>query len=228
MLRHAVFAIAFTLAGASLPVWAGTPAAATTSASSTAAHQKPVQVIKTIANELGQAIDGHQKELKAHKGKLIKIINRIFLPHFDVDYAAILVLGRHARTATPKQRERFAHAFYKSITHRYAEALVNYTRGAVTVLPSRGPLDARRTIVRSKVHLNNGKSISVDYAFHKTPDGSWKVYDVIIAGISYIANYRNQVNVQIQKEGLNGLIHDLETRGSKVLKPAKGNDDADS
>jgi phospholipid transport system substrate-binding protein len=155
---------------------------------------------------------------------LIKIIDQVFLPHFDVDYAAILVLGRHARSATPEQRSKFAKAFYESITHRYAEGLVNYTRGAVTVQPFRGKLDARRTIVRTTVKLNNGKSLSVDYAFRKTPDGTWKVYDVIVEGISYIANYRNQVDAEIQKEGLDGLIKKLQNQGANALKKMQKQD----
>ncbi len=214
MLRTAAFAIALSLAAFGLPTAAVQSAAA---GSRPATVQTPVQVVQSIADQLADAIDGHRQELKANKEKLIKIIDRIFLPHFDIDYASILVLGRHARQATPAQRERFAKAFYNSITHRYAEGLLNYTRGAVKVLPSRGPLDERRTIVRTVVKLDDGKTVSVDYAFRKTRDGQWKVYDVIIEGISYISNYRNQVDAEIRKEGLDGLIHRLETQGGKAL-----------
>ncbi len=178
----------------------------------------PQQVVQEIADELAQKIDGHRDELKNDREKLISVIDSIFLPHFDLDYASILVLGRHAREASPQQRERFAKAFYKSITNRYAEGLLNYTKGSVQVLPFKGDLDQRRSIVRTRVILNDGKSISVDYAFRKTRSGQWKAYDVIIEGISYITNYRNQVDAEIRKEGIEKLIERLETQGADALK----------
>jgi phospholipid transport system substrate-binding protein len=49
---------------------------------------------------------------------------------------------------------------------------------------------------------------------------------VIIEGISYITNYRNQVDAEIRKVGIEQLITNLETRGSKALETlAKDNKD---
>jgi len=148
---------------------------------------------------------------------LIAVIDDTFLPHFDIDYASILVLGQNASKASPEQRQRFAKAFYNSITHRYAEGLLNYTRGRVKVLPFSGDLNNKRTIVRTQVMLDDGKSVSVDYAFRKSASGDWKAYDVIIEGISYITNYRNQVDAEIKKEGLDKLTVDLESKGSAAI-----------
>jgi phospholipid transport system substrate-binding protein len=178
----------------------------------------PDTVVQGIADDLGKAIDGHKDELKADHEKLIKIIDGILLPRFDIDYASILVLGQYARTATPEQRARFAKAFYNSIAHRYAEGLLNYTRGAVRVLPTKGEMSDKRTIVRTEVMLDDGKKLAVDYAFRKTKEGDWKAYDVIIEGISYITNYRNQVGAEIQKSSIDALITRLETQGEKVLE----------
>lgn len=220
MLRTVAFVFALTLSGAALPALAAVPSSAAPAAQP-ANVQTPVQVVKSIANDLADALDGHRKELKANREKLIKVIDGILLPHFDIDYASILVLGRHAREATPAQRERFAQAFYNSITHRYAEGLLNYTRGAVKVLPLRGEPNPRRTVVNTTVALDNGKDVSIDYAFRKTSDGTWKVYDVIVEGISYITNYRNQVDAAIRKEGLEALISHLESQGGKALDEMK-------
>ncbi len=193
---------------------------------SAAAQQTPAQVVQVIADQLANAIDGHRDELKHNQEKLIKVIDGVFLPHFDLDYASILVLGQHAREATPEQRERFAKAFYNSITHRYAEGLLNYTRGRVKVLPFKGDLNVKRTVVRTQVVLDDGKLVSIDYAFRKSRSGDWKAYDVIIEGISYVTNYRNQVDAEIRKVGIEQLIANLENQGSKALETmAKDNKD---
>lgn len=191
-----------------------------------AATQTPEQIIQSIADQLATAIDGHRAELKQNQDKLISIIDEVLLPHFDIDYASILVLGQHAREATPAQRERFAKAFYNSITHRYAEGLLDYTRGRVKVLPFSGDLNDKRTVVRTQVVMDDGKLVSIDYAFRKSRSGDWKAYDVIIEGISYVTNYRNQVDAEIRKNGIEGLITNLETKGGKALdsmtKDSKG------
>lgn len=213
MLRRLALATAIAFGSViAAPVLAqGAPATA-------AAAQAPVQVVQGIADQLASAIEGHRDELKKNQEKLISVIDEAFLPHFDVDYASILVLGQHARETSPEQRERFAHAFYNSITHRYAEGLLNYTRGRVKVLPFNGDLNDKRTVVRTQVVLDDGKLVSVDYAFRKSRNGDWKAYDVIIEGISYVTNYRNQVDAEIRKAGIEKLITNLETQGSKALE----------
>ena len=183
-----------------------------------AANLAPDQVVQKIADDLANSIGAHREELKADRDRLIREIDAILLPHFDIEYASLLVLGRNAREATPQQRSRFAKAFYNSIAHRYAEGLLNYTRGNVRVLPFKGELNAKRTIVRTQVILDDGKSVAVDYAFRQAASGEWKAYDVIIEGISYITNYRNQVAAEIQATSLDSLIVRLETQGEKALE----------
>jgi len=220
MLRSLALATAIAFGTvAAVPVFAQAAATAP-------AQQAPVQIVQGIADQLASAIEGHRDELKKNQEKLIGVIDDVFLPHFDIDYASILVLGQHARTTSPAQRERFAKAFYNSITHRYAEGLLNYTRGRVKVLPFNGDLNDKRTVVRTQVVLDDGKLVAIDYAFRKGRDGGWKAYDVIIEGISYVTNYRNQVDAEIRKVGMEQLITNLETQGSKALETmAKDNKD---
>jgi len=134
------------------------------------------------------------------------------------------VLGQNARTASVEQRARFAKAMYNSITHRYAEGLLKYTEGRVRVLPFQGELNDKRTLVRTQVVLDDGKVVPVDYAFRKTSAGDWKAYDVIIEGISYVTNYRNQVAAEIAKSSLDALTTRLETQGAKALETLEQQD----
>jgi phospholipid transport system substrate-binding protein len=218
MLRQLSLAIALavgTVAAAPVFAQAAAPAAA-------AQGQGPEQIVQTISDDLAKAIEGHQAELKNDKEKLIAVIDDTFLPHFDIDYASILVLGQHAKEASPQQRERFAKAFYNSITHRYAEGLLNYTRGRVKVLPFNGDLNKSRTLVQTQVVLDDGKTVSVNYVFRQSKTtGDWKAYDVVIEGISYITNYRNQVDAEIKKEGLDKLTADLEQKGAGAIEEMK-------
>ena len=178
----------------------------------------PNQVVQGLVDDLGKTMEARRAELSKDRESLLKVIDGIVLPHFDIDYASILVLGQNARTATPEQRARFAKAMYNSITHRYAEGLLKYTEGRVRVLPFQGELNDKRTLVRTQVVLDDGKVVPVDYAFRKTKDGEWKAYDVIIEGISYVTNYRNQVAQEIQKSSMDALTTRLESQGAKALE----------
>ncbi len=189
---------------AGLPAYADTPL--------------PNQVVQSLVDDLGKTMEARRAELSKDRESLLKVIDSIVLPHFDIDYASILVLGQNARTATPEQRARFAKAMYNSITHRYAEGLLKYTEGRVRVLPFQGELNEKRTLVRTQVVLDDGKVVPVDYAFRKTKDNEWKAYDVIIEGISYVTNYRNQVAQEIQKSSLDALTTRLESQGAKALE----------
>jgi phospholipid transport system substrate-binding protein len=183
-----------------------------------AENLQPNQVVQNLVDDLGKTMEMRRAELQNNRDALLKTIDGIVLPHFDIDYASILVLGQNARTATPEQRARFAKAMYNSITHRYAEGLLKYTEGRVRVLPFQGELNDKRTLVRTQVVLDDGKVVPVDYAFRKTSTGDWKAYDVIIEGISYVTNYRNQVAAEIAKSNLDALTARLETQGAKALE----------
>jgi phospholipid transport system substrate-binding protein len=178
----------------------------------------PNEVVQALVDNLGKTMESRRTELQNNREALLKTIDDIVLPHFDIDYASILVLGQNARTSTPEQRARFAKAMYNSITHRYAEGLLKYTEGRVKVLPFQGELNDKRSLVRTQVILDDGKTVPVDYAFRKTPAGDWKAYDVIIEGISYVTNYRNQVSAEIAKSGLDALTQRLESQGANALE----------
>ncbi|HEX6834347.1 MAG TPA: ABC transporter substrate-binding protein [Rudaea sp.] len=189
-----------------------------------AVAQMPDKVVQGIVDDLGKTMESRRAELQSNREALLKVIDGIVLPHFDIDYASILVLGQNARSASPEQRARFAKAMYNSITHRYAEGLLKYTEGRVRVLPLQGELNDKRTLVRTQVVLDDGKTVPVDYAFRKTSDGNWKAYDVIIEGISYVTNYRNQVAAEISKSSLDALTTRLETQGEKALESMEKSD----
>jgi phospholipid transport system substrate-binding protein len=202
-IHTALATVAFTLLLAALPARAA---------------DEPVAVVEKIAQRLDETMESRREELSRDRAALNAVIDDVVLANFDTDYAALLVLGRYAREATPEQRQRFTRAFYDSLVNRYGEALLQYTRGSVKVLPFRGELNDRRTTVRTEVIINDGTRIPVDYAFRKTKAGDWKAFDVVIEGISYVTNYRNQVVAEIQKSGIDAVIQRLETQGIGAIE----------
>ncbi len=186
------------------------------------AQNDPVAIVEDIAQRLDETIEARRDELSNDRIALNAVIDDVVLSSFDTDYAALLVLGRYAREASADQRQRFTRAFYDSLVNRYGDALLQYTRGSVRVLPFRGELNERRTTVRTEVIINDGTRVPVDYAFRKTRGGEWKAFDVVIEGISYVTNYRNQVVGEIQRTSIDAVIDRLEQQGIDAFEVPAG------
>lgn len=184
----------------------------------------PEAVVKATAAAMFDALDANSAMLKADPDKVQPLVERILLPNFEVDYAARLVLGNHWRSATPEQQQRFQTAFVRFLTRTYGKAIVSFKRDQLSFLPLRGPLDPKRTTVQTEVARASGAPIPVDYVLRQTPDG-WKVFDVVIEGISYVRNYRTSFAEEIEREGrgdaamgLESLIKRLENAKPEAAK----------
>jgi phospholipid transport system substrate-binding protein len=175
----------------------------------TAQAQSPNAAIEEAAQLLDQAIEGRLDELAKDKEALYALIDELLLPRFDRRYAAQLVLARHWRTASEEDRERFINAFYNHLLHMYAEAVLEFDLANLEVLPFRGDETKKRTTVKTIVVLEDGTRVPVNYGMVKRETG-WLMFDVTIEGISYIRNFKAEVNAEIQAEGLDGVIKRLE------------------
>jgi phospholipid transport system substrate-binding protein len=179
----------------------------------------PQELIETTARKLLEALDADRALAKKDPERVRKLVDEILLPHFDTDYSARLVLGKHWRTATEEQRKRFIDAFYKSLLRNYGSALAEFTADRMQVLPFRGDLATGQATVRTQVKRSNGTVVPVNYTLRATPEG-WKAWDVTIEGISYVRNFRNDVGAEIDQTGLPALIERLEKENQSGA-PAK-------
>lgn len=170
-----------------------------------AAVESPNAVVESAAAELSEKIGGRKDELAANPAELRAVIDEILLPRFDRKYAAQLVLGKHWRDASPEQRERFIDAFYDAMVGKYADGVLEYEQDRVEVLPFRGDAEKKRTMVRTIVQLNNGEKVPVNYGLVKR-DSGWKVFDVTIEGVSYIRNFRAELDSEISSTSLEQTI----------------------
>lgn len=173
----------------------------------------PVTVIEQGAQELEQRLAGRRDELRKDKTALYALIDEMLLPRFDRDYAARLVLGRYWRDASETQQKRFVNAFYQALLHRYADGVLDYDQSRVEILPYRGDDTDERTTVRTVVTLDDGTKVPVNYALVRRPAG-WLMFDVTIEGISYVRNFRAEMNSEIQAKGLEAVIKRLESEAA--------------
>jgi phospholipid transport system substrate-binding protein len=172
--------------------------------------QTPQEVIESAVQLLAEKLDGRQEELAADRQTLHTLIDEVLLPRFDRKFAAQVVLAKHWRTANASQRSRFIAAFYQALLRRYADGLLEFDQDKVSVLPFRGDLSKPRTKIRTTVMLDDGSKVAVDYELVKRESG-WLLFNVVIEGISYVRNYRAELDSEIRKSSLDAVIARLES-----------------
>ncbi|MBT8143826.1 MAG: ABC transporter substrate-binding protein [Gammaproteobacteria bacterium] len=174
-----------------------------------AAADSPNAVIEDSMVVLTEKLDGRKAELAADRKSLYALIDEMLLPRFDRKFAAQLVLARHWRSASAAQRERFIEAFYQALLRRYADGILEFDPNKITVMPFRGDASKPRTKVRSTVALDDGSKVAVDYDLVKRKSG-WLVYNVVIEGVSYVTNFRAELDAEIRDTSLDAVIARLE------------------
>lgn len=176
-----------------------------------AAAEDPAELLKQTSGELLNELNANRERFRAHPEELHALVRQDLLQQFDLDYSARLILGPAARSATPEQIEAFNEAMSELLVRRYASGLLQFESSRqLEVLPVAGEPNERLTRVRTRIVLDNGSRVPIDYAFRMTEDG-WRAFDVTVEGISYVATYRNQIAPQVRAKGLDQVISDLES-----------------
>jgi len=158
-----------------------------------------------IVNKLNE----RRAEIRANPRIAEEIVRSDLLPLMDIEYSARLILGREARSATPEQLDAFAIAMSNQLINRFASGLLHFrSREQVQVLDLKGKINARATKVKTRWRLDSGGYALVDYVVRMTDDG-WKVFDVVVEGISYIISFQGQIRPEVRAIGLDAVTERL-------------------
>ena len=173
------------------------------------AATRPSEVIEGAVDLLNEGLNDRKDELAADEAALRAFIDGILLPRFDREFAAGAVLGKHWRTASDEQKGRFVSAFYATLRQRYADGILEFDMNRVEILPYKGDASKRTTVVKTNVRLDDGSKIPVHYTLVNRED-QWRMFDVKIEGISYVVNFRKELESEIRSTSLDAVIERLE------------------
>ena len=173
------------------------------------AATRPSEVIEGAVDLLNEGLSGRKEELTADEAALRAFVDGILLPRFDREFAAGAVLGKHWRTASDEQKDRFVSAFYATLLQRYADGILEFDMDRVEILPYKGDASKRTTVVKTNVRLDDGSKIPVHYALVNRED-QWRMFEVKIEGISYVITYRKELESEIRSTSLDAVINRLE------------------
>jgi phospholipid transport system substrate-binding protein len=167
----------------------------------------PQEIVKQTTERVLQKLRSEGALLKKDQQRLYQVINEVILPHFDFRQMSKWVLGRYWRSASEPQRSQFTKQFELLLVKTYSNALVEFRDETVDFLPSQ-ERSGNEVAVRSTINRTAGPAVLITYQMHKV-DNSWKVYDVVVEGVSLVINYRSSFAQEINRNGLDGLIQRL-------------------
>lgn len=172
----------------------------------------PDALAKRVTDEV-IAIVRTDKDIQAgNTKKVLDLVEAKVLPHFNFTRMTRLAVGPPWRQASSAQQQTLTNEFRTLLVHTYTSAFTQYRDQEVIYRPLKIQPGETEVVVRSLIKQTGGKDpIEINYSMEKTDQG-WKVYDVVIAGVSLVQNYRSSFNSEIQKSGIEGLIATLASK----------------
>ncbi len=171
----------------------------------------PDQLVQKITDDVLAAIKSDKELAAGDKQKAIKLAEEKVLPYIDFEQATRLAVGRAWRQATPEQQKRLVTEFRNMLVRTYSNAISAYQGQTLKVLPSRGKQDPEETTVRTQFVRAGGQPLPIDFTMHQK-DGTWKVYDIVVEGVSLVMTYRSEFDAVVKQEGIDGLIKRLASK----------------
>lgn len=199
-----VFAILLAVAGYFLPV------------GGLAQEVAPDALVKNVTDEVLDIIR-KDKDIKAGSTRrAIDLVEQKVLPHFNFTRMTALAVGKDWRQADAAQQKALTEAFRELLVRTYSNALIAYKNENVDYRPFKMQAGETDVTVRTQIHQHGAKQpITLDYSLEKQASG-WKVYDVVVAGVSLVTNYRSSFATEVRSGGIDGLIKVLQAKNKTL------------
>jgi phospholipid transport system substrate-binding protein len=151
-----------------------------------------------------------ESRVKDRRAAVRRIANDIF----DFTETARRSLGRHWPGRTPAERDEFVQLFSDLLERSYISKVELYGGEKIQYLGD--AVDGEQARVQTKLLTKSGSDIPIEYRMHRKPGDRWLVYDVVIEGVSLVANYRTQFNKIIQTSSYQELVKKMRTKQEEL------------
>lgn len=169
----------------------------------------PQVLVNSTIETLRAQVVAERARIETDPAYAMGVVANAIEPHMDVKLAGRLVLGRHWMDASESQRVGFVDGLRRLLLRVFALHIGNYTDAEVTYSPTVFSGKAgQRAKVRTQVSRAGSPAVPVDYRLHRV-DGTWKVYDVAIFGVSIVRTYHTTIDADIRERGLDSVIEQI-------------------
>jgi phospholipid transport system substrate-binding protein len=179
------------------------------------AQEMPDVLIQTVSEEVLDIIRKDKDIQGGNAAKVIELVEKKVLPHFNFSHMTALAVGKDWKKATPQQQQQLTGEFKTLLVRTYSNALTGYRNQKIVYKPLKMNAGDVEALVRTEVQQPGSKAIQLDYSVEKL-DSGWKVFDVTVAGISLVTNYRDQFGQEVRNGGIDGLISTISAKNRSL------------
>ena len=183
------------------------------------AAMAPDELVKTTSEEVLTIVRSDPDIAAGDTSKIIDIVEAKVLAHFDFARMTRLAVGKNWRNASDPQREALTNGFRTLLVRTYAVALAQFRDRAVDYRPLNKAPNGPDVMVHTTVATPQGKPINMDYRMGAVGE-DWKIYDVLVDGVSLVINYRSSFDATVSEKGIDGLVALLEEKNAAARNGA--------
>jgi phospholipid transport system substrate-binding protein len=182
-----------------------------------AAHAAgPEAVVKSTVDNLVNKIEQNRAAYKANNAALFKMVDDVLLPVIHEERISALVLGKNWRKASPEQQSAFVSEFKTFLMRSFAPAMLEYSGEKVNYLPSETLKGGDRVVVKAELVSLGGEKYPVNLYMSNRKDTRWRAYNIEVAGINFVAQYRQTFAEIVSQKGIDGLLAELRTKNANL------------
>ncbi|MDD5367145.1 MAG: ABC transporter substrate-binding protein [Gallionellaceae bacterium] len=174
----------------------------------------PDTLARNTTNEVIQIVKQDDDIKNGRSSKVYALVETKILPHFDFQRMAKLAVARNWNIATPEQQQTLVDEFRSLLVRTYAASISSVSDYKVDFKPLRMASGDTDVIINSEVSKPGAPPITIDYRMEKMGE-DWKVYDVVVDGVSLVTVYRNSFSSEVRRGGIDGLIQALTRRNQR-------------
>ena len=179
-----------------------------------AEEQSPEALVKQVTAEVLDAVKSDKQLASGDREKVLKLAEEKVMPHIDFEETTRLAVGRAWSQASAEQKKALITEFRRMLVRVYSNAIQPYQGQTVQVSPVRmKPGDTEATVHNTFKRASGGAPVGFDYSMRKTEQG-WKIYDIVVEGVSLVLTYRSEFDGLVKQEGVDGLIKRLAQKNS--------------
>lgn len=177
--------------------------------------EAPDVMVKRVTDEVLTIVRADKDIQAGNSKKAIELVEAKVLPHFNFTRMTALAVGKDWNKATPEQKKQLAKEFETLLVRTYSNALTAYKSQTVVYKPLKMQPGDTDVLVRTEIRQPGQQAVQLDYGVEKQDNG-WKVYDVVVAGISLVTNYRENFAAEVRAGGIDGLIASISAKNKQI------------
>ncbi len=178
------------------------------------AEQSATQLVEDTAEKMLSTLENRRAEIERRPQLINELVDNLLAPHFDFEQMTRLAVGRDWRNASPEQQQALTDSFRNLLVRTYAKSIMKYSGQDIVYESARPGTRTGTVVVPTEVRAPGSAPIPIEF-FMLERGSSWKVYDVVIDGVSMISNYRSQFRTTIATSGIDGLIEQLRAKTAR-------------